>query len=291
MNPIAMASARMADFLRWGADAQGSTRPLGLMRIAIATIVFVRFANEVSLYQGDSLSFVLLGLAFFGLTSMMLVGFKAQAACTGVAITLMTMHFYMGKVHGYPGWSSHHIYILVVSVCLLALSPCGRSFSWDRYRALAQARDARDIPPEHGDLWTQRLIALQLAALYFWAAVDKTNWSFLSGQRLEEAFIWSFTGRALEPLISLGAILAVLSIIVVVVEYFLAFAIFVRRWQAFVLPLGLALHAAFYVLLPVNTYSATVMVLYLALLDPDAVHRFLDRMIQNHGQGHSPHRL
>jgi len=291
MNPIAMASARMADFLRWGADAQGSTRPLGLMRIAIATIVFVRFANEVSLYQGDSLSFVLLGLAFFGLTSMMLVGFKAQAACTGVAITLMTMHFCMGKVHGYPGWSSHHIYILVVSVCLLALSPCGRSFSWDRYRALAQARDARDIPPEHGDLWPQRLIALQLAALYFWAAVDKTNWSFLSGQRLEEAFIWSFTGRALEPLISLGAILAVLSIIVVVVEYFLAFAIFVRRWQAFVLPLGLALHAAFYVLLPVNTYSATVMVLYLALLDPDAVHRFLDRMIQNHGQGHSPHRL
>jgi len=291
MNPIAMASARMADFLRWGADAQGSTRPLGLMRIAIATIVFVRFANEVSLYQGDSLSFVLLGVVFFGLTSMMLVGFKAQAACTGVAITLMTMHFYMGKVHGYPGWSSHHIYILVVSVCLLALSPCGRSFSWDRYRALAQARDARDIPPEHGDLWPQRLIALQLAALYFWAAVDKTNWSFLSGQRLEEAFIWSFTGRALEPLISLGAILAVLSIIVVVVEYFLAFAIFVRRWQAFVLPLGLALHAAFYVLLPVNTYSATVMVLYLALLDPDAVHRFLDRMIQNHGQGHSPHRL
>jgi hypothetical protein len=203
----------------------------------------------------------------------------------------MTMHFYMGKIHGYPGWSSHHIYILVVSVSLLALSPCGRSFSWDRYRALAQAQDAQDIPPECGDLWPQRLIALQLAALYFWAAVDKTNWSFLSGQRIEEAFIWSFTGRALEPLISLGAILAVLSIIVVVVEYFLAFAIFVRRWQAFVLPLGLALHAAFYVLLPVNTYSATVMVLYLALLDPDAVHRFLDRMIQNHGQSRSPHRL
>jgi len=291
MNLIATANARIADFLRWGADAQGSTRPLGLMRIAIATIVFVRFANEVSLYQGDSLSFVLLGVAFFGLTSMMLVGFKAQASCAGVPLTLMTMHFSMGKMHGYPGWSSHHIYILIVSVVLLALSPCGRSFSWDRYRALSQAQDARDIPPEYGDLWPQRLIALQLAALYFWAAVDKTNWSFLSGQRLEEAFIWSFTGRALEPLISLGAILAVLSVIVVVVEYFLAFAIFVRRWQMFVLPLGLALHAAFYVLLPVNTYSATVMVLYLALLDPDAVHRFLDRMIQSHGQGPSPHRL
>jgi hypothetical protein len=45
------------------------------------------------------------------------------------------------------------------------------------------------------------------------------------------------------------------------------------------------------VLLPVNTYSATVMVLYLALLDPDAMHRFLDRMVQNRGPGPPPHHL
>jgi hypothetical protein len=276
-----LSNARIADFIRWGADAQGSTRPLGLMRIAIATIVFVRFANELSLYQGESLSFMLLGVVFFTLTSMMLVGFKSQAACAGVAITLMTMHFYLGEIREYPGWSSHHIYLLIVSVTLLAMSPCGRSFSWDRYRAVAQARDPRDVPPEFGDLWPQRLIALQLAALYFWAAVDKTNWPFLSGARLEQAFIWSYTGRVLEPLISLGPLLPVLAIIVVVVEYGLTFAIFVRRWQVYVLPVGLALHAVFYVLLPVNTYSATVMVLYLALLDPDAVHRFLDR-IQGH---------
>ena len=288
MSPISIASERVADFMRWGADARGSTRPLGLMRIAISIIVFVRFGNEVSLYQGDSLWFVLLGLAFFGLTSMMLVGYMTQAACAGVALTLMTLHFYMGHMLGHPGWVSHHVYLLVVSVSLLALSPCGRSFSWDRYRALTQAQHGQNIPPEYGDLWPQRLIALQLAALYFWAAVDKTNWSFLSGQRLEQAFIWPYMGRELEPVISLGAILPVLAIIVVVVEYVLAFAIFVRRWWAFILPMGLALHAVFYVLLPVNTYSATMMVLYLALLDPDAVHRFLDRI---QGHGHSPHRL
>src|SRR5689334_23259356 len=128
-----LASARLADFMRWGADAQGSTRPLGLMRIAIATIVFVRFANELSLYQGESLSFLLLGVVFFVLTSMMLVGYRAQASCAGVALTLMIIQYYMGEVVGYPGWSSHHIYILIVSVSLLAMSPCGRSFSWDRY--------------------------------------------------------------------------------------------------------------------------------------------------------------
>lgn len=288
MSPISMASARVAEFVSWGADARGSTRPLGLMRIAIATIIFVRFGHEVSLYQGESLWFVLLGLAFFGCTSMMLVGCKAQAACAGVALILMTLHFYMGRMHGYHGWSSHHVYLLVAITSLLALSPCGHSFSWDRYRALTQAQDVRDIPPEFGDLWPQRLIALQLAAIYFWAAVDKTNLSFLSGERLQQAFIWPYTGRELEPLISLGVILSILAIIVVVVEYFLAFAIFVRRWSVFVLPMGLALHAVFYVLLPVSTYSATMMVLYLALLDPDTVHRFLDRI---QGYGHSPHYL
>jgi hypothetical protein len=288
MNAISMARGWIADFIRWGADAQGSTRPLGLMRIALALIVFVRFGNEVSLYQGESWSFVLLGIAFFVLTSMMLIGYMAEAACAGVAFILILMHFLMGQVYGYPGWASHHIYILVVSVSLLALAPCGRSFSWDRYRALAQARDPVRVPPEYGDLWPQRLIALQLAALYFWTAVDKTNWLFLSGQRLEHAFTWAYSGRALEPLISIGPLMPALAIIVVVVEYFLAFAIFVRRWQAFVLPLGLALHAAFYVLLPVNTYSATMMVLYLALLDPEAVHRFIDRI---QGHGYAPHRV
>ena len=274
-----MARERAAEFMHWGADAQGSTRPLGLMRIALAAIVFTRFGGELSFYQGDSLSFLLLGVAFFVFTTMMLVGFMAQAACAGVAILLLTFQFYLGYVQGYPGWTSHHVYLLLVSVSLLALSPCGRSFSLDRYRALATARSPRDVPPEYGDLWTQRLIALQLGAIYFWTAVDKTDWRFLSGERLQEAFIWPYAGRGLESLIPSGTVLVALAVTVVAVEYFLAFAIFVRRWQAWVLPIGLALHAAFYVLLPVNVYSATMMMLYLALLDPDEVHRFIDRML------------
>jgi hypothetical protein len=288
MSTIAMARTRAAGFMHWGAEAQGSTRPLGLLRIALAVIVFVRFGAELSLYQGDSPAFLLLGAAFFIFTSMMLVGYMAETACAGVTILLATFQFYLGYMQGYPGWTSHHVYLLLVSVGLLALSPCGRSFSLDRYRALATARTGCDVPPECGELWTQRLIALQLGALYFWTAVDKTNWQFLSGQRLQEAFIWSYDGRVLEPLISSGALLPVLAVTVVVVEYFLAFAIFVPRWRGFVLPIGLTLHAAFYVLLPVSTYSATMMVLYLALLDPDEVHRFIDRML---GHGDAAHRL
>ena len=143
-------------------------------------------------------SFLLLGAAFFVFTSMMLVGYMAETACAGVAILLATFQFYLGYMRGYPGWTSHHVYLLLVSVSLLALSPCGRSFSLDRYRALAHGAEPRATSRRNTAICgPQRLIALQLGALYFWTAVDKTNWQFLSGQRLQEAFIWSYAGRGL----------------------------------------------------------------------------------------------
>jgi hypothetical protein len=64
----------------------------------------------------------------------------------------------------------------------------------------------------------------------------------------------------------------------VALEYALAFGMLharTRRWL--VLP-GLLLHAAFYIVLPVRTFSATMFVLYLAYFDPDAVHAVIDRL-------------
>ena len=41
---------------------------------------------------------------------------------------------------------------------------------------------------------------------------------------------------------------------------------------------GLAFHAVIYCTLPVYTFSATMVVLYLAYFDPDDVHGFIDRL-------------
>jgi hypothetical protein len=41
---------------------------------------------------------------------------------------------------------------------------------------------------------------------------------------------------------------------------------------------GLVLHALIYYLTPVGTYTATMWLLYLAFVDPDATHRLIDRM-------------
>ena len=45
---------------------------------------------------------------------------------------------------------------------------------------------------------------------------------------------------------------------------------------------GIALHVVFHLLLTVSVFSANMVLMYLALLDPDAVHRFIDRI---HGYG------
>ena len=48
-----------------------------------------------------------------------------------------------------------------------------------------------------------------------------------------------------------------------------------RRWL--ILP-GMALHGLFYVLMPVDTFSLTMWLLYLAYIDTDAVERVIERL-------------
>ena len=268
---------------QWGPSFTGSTRAAALMRIGLAVIAITRFGGEIGFYQAQNPAILLLSAIFFLLVTMMFVGYLSRLACIGTGLSVMCLYT-LGAATQTAGWAHHHVYLLGTACFLLALTECGRSYSIDRWRALSAARRARPPqaePREYGFLWGQRLIALQLSAMYFWTAIDKTDQAFLSGQRLEQTFVWVYSGRALELVLAYPALIALLSVIVVIVEYILAVAILVPRWRIWALPMGLALHAGFYLMLPVHTYSATVMVLYLALLDPARVHNVIDR-IQGH---------
>jgi hypothetical protein len=275
--------------LAWGIDHEGSTRAVGLLRIALALIILARYGREVAFFAADNVGYAMLGAYIFVLTPLMLVGLYARAATAMVAATLVCMYFLFGPLPDQTGWNHHHSYILMISVVFLAFTPCDRSYSLDRYFAVRRAEIAGEpAPAEYGQLWATRLIGLQMSALYFWTAVDKTNWAFLSGQRLEQIMVWHYSGRPLEELALWMPFLVLASVAVVAVEYFLVLAIHVRRLQRVAIPTAIALHAIFYVMLPVLTYSATMIALYLVVVNPEAVHRFMDRM-----QGHAPvaHRL
>jgi hypothetical protein len=269
-----MRTDRILEAARRWAELRGSTRPAALMRVGLGLIVLVRFADEVSPFQADNAVLAVHGLGLMTFAVLSVLGWRTRASLSGLAAFLGLGYFGLGGAYGHAGWYHHHVYLLFAASFLLAFIPCGRSYSLDRLRAL----DAGRAPPETGDLRAQRLIGLQLSAIYFWAAVDKTDLAFLSGERLEQTLVWVYAGRWLHELLTVPALLVTASIAVVVVEYLLAVAIHLPRWRPVVLGIGLALHATFYLLLPVDTYSVTMALLYLALLDPDGVHRFLDRL-------------
>ena len=268
-------AATLRDVFAWGPDATGSTRAAGLLRIGLAAVALIRFGPELAPFAAETRGALLLGLGFFLVAACALVGLRARLSIGLLGATIMGLYALTQAGLGLAGWNHHHVYILGIGCLFLSLTDCGRSYAHDRWRALQAGGPA---PPEHGALLGQRLIALQMSALYFWTAVDKTDPAFLSGERLERIFVWSYQGRALEALLDAPWLLAAMSIAVVAAEYVLAVAILSRRWLKPAVVLGLGLHAAFYLMLPVSTYSATMMVLYLALLDPEAVRRFTDRM-------------
>lgn len=58
----------------------------------------------------------------------------------------------------------------------------------------------------------------------------------------------------------------------------LAVGLWFERTHRALMPLGIALHAVLFWSLPVSTFSATMLLLYLAFVDPDRVHTTVQRL-------------
>lgn len=263
-------------------ETQASSRSSALIRIGLALILWVRYGRVLLLFRDLTPLSVGRGVAFFVLTTLMLVGLRSRLSSALTAALLWLFYYYWGQHLGREGWTHHHTYLLAIGVTLVALTPCDKSYSIDRWLAIRRAeRTGQDPPEERGNVWGLRLIVLQLSAIYLFAAWDKSTWAFLSGERMESYLAWYYLGFEYPTRTWLPALCMIISVGTVALEYALAVGLpfeHSRRWL--VIP-GLLLHAAFYVFLPVSTYSVTVFVLYLAYFDPDAVHRVIDRL---HGQ-------
>jgi hypothetical protein len=261
------------------AARRGSTRAVALVRILVALLVLVKWGEDLALFRADAPGLLLLSPLFFVATAMMLVGFRTKAAVFVLSLTLAILYFVYGKFLNFHEWAHHHSYVLFAVVTLLNGAPCERSYSVDRWLGLRRAeRSGGPAPAERGFTWAQDLIVLQMGALYFWTAIDKTEPYFLNGQRLERIFEWAYAGHPLYGLLTLPWFLAAASIAVVGLEYFLAYALLARRCKRAAFAMATALHFLFYWLLKVDTYSATMIVLYLLYADPDRVHRAIDRL-------------
>lgn len=283
-----LASGIVAQLADWAVGTEGSSRSSALIRIGLAMLFWSRWAGELLLYRDQSLPGLFLAANFFIATAMLLVGWQSRAAAVWTGIVGLAMYFYFGHELGREAWTHHHTYLLAVAALLISLTPCGRSYSVDRYLSVVKAERAGLPPPaERGNLWGLRLIVVQLSVLYFFAALDKTSYAFLSGARLEHIFLWYYAGSDYPSLPGFHQLAMAAAICVAVLEYSLAFGLPFRRTRRYLVLPGLAFHAAIYATLPVYTFSATMALLYLAYFDADAVDRVIMRL-QGIGPSRAP---
>jgi hypothetical protein len=258
----------------------GSTRAIGLMRIGIALLCWSRWADELMPLRNQSPWYWVLALSFYLSTTAMLIGFGTRVATAATALTLIWMVGGFGWMAGHEPWTHHHTHLLMLAAVWLAFTPCGRSFSFDRWLAVRRARAAGEVPPpETGPLWAVPLLSVQVSAVYFFSAIDKSTVRFLSGHHLEAIFTKFYTGSDPIELPGFTLFCLVSAWVVVVLEYVLPFALFVRAWHWFLVPLGMAFHLLLYVSIPVGTFSLTMCVLYLAYLHEDDVHAVVDTLV------------
>ncbi len=260
-------------FYNWGLCYRDSTRSVGLIRIGLVLLIWSRWAGELILCRDIRLSAILLNSAFFLLTGLMCVGLWTRASSMGTAIIISVM-FVMRE-----SWHHHHTFLLIISTLFIALTPCGRSYSLDRWLALRRARKSGlSPPPEIGNLWGLRLIAIQLSMVYFWTAYEKLYWGFLSGARMELLVYNYYAGYDYASIPGFSVLCFIAAITTVILEFSLAFGLYIPKLRKYLMPAGIVLHVLFYILLPIHTFTLTMILLYLAFIPAASVHRFIDSM-------------
>lgn len=263
----------------WCLRTEGSTRSAALMRIFLVAVIWARWAGEVLLYFDLSPEGLALSTSFFVATTLMFFGLFTRVASLWSAAVVLSIYHYFGIELGREPWTHHHTYLLAFSTFLCALTPCGRSYSVDRWLALRKAeKNGKPAPPETGNLWGMRLIALQLSTIYVFTAANKSHWGFLSGDRIEHYLLYYYFGDQFPRSGLLHATMMLSAMLTVALEYALAFGMLFRKTRRWLVIPGLLMHGIFYVVLPVATYTATMWILYLAYFEADEVHALIEKL-------------
>ncbi|MFT3774595.1 MAG: HTTM domain-containing protein [Minicystis sp.] len=266
--------------LEWIFLYRGSTRPVALLRIATAIVLWSKFAPYMTLWSSLRTDRFLFSVSFYASTVLMLLGLKSRLASAWSAIAGLAFMLYGGLGLGLEEVANHHTSLLLLTTAFLAMTPCGHSYSVDRWRAVRAAeREGRAAPEERGDLWATRLLMVLITIVYaggVWAKLSTPG--YLNGAEMEKLMILAWPGGddisppLLRELGRVGGLLVLLA------EIFIPVGLWWPRTRKAAVAVGVILHLVFYVVVPVQTFSVTMILLYLAFVPADDVHRVIDRL-------------
>jgi hypothetical protein len=253
----------------------GSTRSASLLRILLALLVWAQWAGPMRgihlMGQPDRLA---VSAIFWILTPFMLVGWWSRTS-TGLVGLGLLLNTVVSKEYVRFEGVDQDPWFLVVAVCLLALTPCGGAWSVDRWIAVRRGGPTSSRSAE-GELWAWPLLNAHLVLLLLSIALSMSRPSFLSGARLHQHLLDTYFGSVsplwLEPFCVVMAPALLLSHLALAVGFALPSLRRRAVWGS------LVFHSALFLVLPAGVYTLFVMAMSLAVLDPDEVHRALDRL-------------
>jgi hypothetical protein len=250
-----------------------------MLRIGLPLPLWGRWGSNFLLFRDLSLEGVAFSCSFFASTCLMLCGLYSRLASAWSGLSALYIVYKFGHLDGVLPYTHHHTTTLALATFLAAFLPSGGSWSIDRWRAVRRAeREGRPIPPERGPTWGLALLAMLVSSIYFWGAWNKSSIPYLSGLNFQQYLMALYLGSDWPEAPWLPPLMAVLGVSSALLEYVLAVGLWVRRAQPVLIPVAILFHGILYWTMPVATFTATFWLLFVACLDPDAVHRFLDRI-------------
>jgi hypothetical protein len=191
-----------------------------------------------------------------------------------VGITLLVAGFHLGESR-WTIWSDQHRQLTAVLALLLALAPCDRSFSLDRYLALGRAeRRGHPAPPEFGSLWTCALLRGFSGAVLLVTTLSLVDSEWTSGRLVATAMFGGFRQST-----ELLAIAGVLAWTLLAAHWFVTLGLWFERTRTAALWTGAVSYLFLYVAIPsLSTLPLTVCWLLFTFVPADAVHRAIDRL-------------
>lgn len=256
-------------------EDQGSTRALALMRIGIGLVVLAEWGDSLILVRNDRPIAIAIGVSTLVTSITTSAGIVSRLSSLLLAVSCACALSLLGG-----NFVHHHTQMMMLAAALLAVSPCGRSFSVDRWLAARRARLAgTTIPAESGYLWGQYLLRLLVSSVYLWGLQSKANPAFVSGARIEQLYM-HFYGTSDLPGGAFHATAVFISWFTIVTELALGVGLWFPRFHRILIPVGVVFHLLLYYLLPVYTFSALMLLLYLAFVPPETVHRVIDDQVE-----------
>ena len=179
-------------------------------------------------------------------------------------------------VEARPEFAMQDAFVLQ-GLCILALSPAGRSLSVDRWWTVRRG----GAQPQIGPVWTQGLGVACLSIMYAFVAVDMMGADWLGGFELEHllvARLGSSDALAAAPGIHHAVAVAVSWVMLLVVAG-LSVGLWVPRWRWRVVGVGVALHLSVWIFVGGWPHTLTVLCMYATVLPPKAVADFVETVL------------